>query len=71
MELVIPSALFGAVVDHPRFDPQNNHSTAQGHPVPPVGEDSTLRCSESPVADSYTYGVVLGKWDIHTDGALW
>ena len=55
----LPSAHFGAVGDHRRFDPPNNHSTAQGYPVPPVGEGSTLRCSESPVADSYTYGVDL------------
>ena len=59
MEFLIPSAHFGAVGDHQRFDPPNNHSTAQGYPVPPVGEGSTLRCSESPVADSYTYGVDL------------
>ena len=37
MEFLIPSAHFGAVGDHWRFEPPNNHPTAQGDPVPQSG----------------------------------
>ena len=56
-ECAFSSALFGAVVERPRFEPPKYPPTAQGHPIPLRGEDTSLLLIPMSALNLYTFSL--------------